>query len=374
MDYSRPFADSRFTECVDGDGAAGGLIAGDWGGPAPAAPVRKAPTPGAPSLHLRSRPGDVARELARAREVVDQARQLIEESFARVRRGERIDGARFTAITDGVLASIHRSPSAILNVLHLKQMHEYTYLHSVAVCALMIGLARELKLDRGTTRELGLAGLLHDIGKARICNTLLDKPSSLSADEWATMKQHSILGHQMLTEVGGLPQIALDVCLHHHERIDGTGYPYGLSGDALSLPVRMSMICDVYDAVTTQRSYKAKWTPARAIEWMRGRPDHFDAGMMQRFTRLFGTFPPGTLVRLRSDRLAMVHDGPGTDPLSPPVVAFQCALSGQSLPWRLLSSREDPIVSIECPVKWRINEWTAISTRLMAVTPVAPIA
>lgn len=336
--------------------------------------VRKETLPGAPSLYLRARPGDLDRELVRAREVVDQARQLIEESFARVRRGERIDGARFTAITDGVLASIHRSPSAILNVLQLKQMHEYTYLHSVAVCALMIGLARELKLDRATTRDLGLAGLLHDIGKARIPGDLLEKPAELSADEWLAMKQHSMLGHQILSDIGGLPDIALDVCLHHHERMDGSGYPLGLSGDALSLPVRMSMICDVYDAVTTERSYKAKWTPARAIEWMRGRPDHFDAEMMQRFTRLFGTFPPGTLVRLRSDRLAMVHDRPGTDPLSPPVVAFQCALSGQNLPWRLLSSQEDPIVSIECPAKWRINDWATISTQLLTMTPVTSVA
>ena len=148
--------------------------------------------------------------------------------------------------------------------MRLKTKDDYTYLHSVAVCALMLVLGRQMGLEGEALRSVGGAGLLHDVGKMAIADEVLNKPGRLTDSEFDLIKTHPVRGWEILqaSEIGDAT--VLDVCRHHHERVDGSGYPDRIQGEALTLFARMGAVCDVYDAVTSDRAYKQGWEPAEA--------------------------------------------------------------------------------------------------------------
>jgi hypothetical protein len=158
----------------------------------------------------------------------------------------------------------------------------------------MMALGRRLGFEGAALTELGLAGLLHDIGKVGVPDATLNKPGKLDALEWASVRQHPEMGWDILRRESAAGPVALDVCLHHHEKTDGTGYPHKLGGDAISRAARMGAICDVYDAITSDRPYKRGWEPAEAIrrmaEWQEG---HFDRTIFHAFVKLVGIYPTG---------------------------------------------------------------------------------
>src|SRR5690606_14238117 len=142
------------------------------------------------------------------------------------------------------------------DILRLKNKNEYTYLHSVAVCTLMVNAARYMGKSEAETRDYGMAGLLHDLGKMGIPDAILNKSGRLTDAEFEAVRNHPEHGYQVLRGSPNVPAMALDVCRHHHEKIDGTGYPFGLPADAISLVSRLGAVCDVYDALTSDRVYK----------------------------------------------------------------------------------------------------------------------
>ncbi len=186
----------------------------------------------------------------------------------------------------------------------------------------MVALGREMGPDDAGCREAGLAGLLHDLGKAAIPLDILNKPGQLSASEFDIVRTHPARGHEMLAAAQGIGEGALDLCLHHHERVDGRGYPHGLSGDALSPLARMGAVCDVYDAITSDRPYKAGWDPADSIARMASWTGQFDAAVFDAFVRGLGIYPNGALVRLQSQRLALVIEQCPAVPTTPVVKVF----------------------------------------------------
>ncbi len=138
-------------------------------------------------------------------------------------------------------------------------------------------------------------------------DNVLNKPGKLDDEEFKVMKDHVTFSREILHDTPGISQMALDVALMHHERMDGTGYPLGLSGDDISLVGKMSAIVDVYDALTSVRVYKSAWEPTQAlkkmVEWC---PGHFSTELMQKFIQCLGIYPVGSLVKLASGRLAIV--------------------------------------------------------------------
>jgi putative nucleotidyltransferase with HDIG domain len=259
----------------------------------------------------------------------------------------------------------------------MRSKDEYTYYHSIAVCALMVNLARQLGFDDEGAREAGLAGLLHDFGKIAVPDTLLKKPDSLTSIEFGLVRQHVERGHQLLRS-NGYSDAVCDACLHHHERIDGTGYPHGLKGKEIGLHARMTAVCDVYDAITSRRPYREAAGPAESLASMFKWTGHFDPDVLAAFIRSIGIYPVGSLVRLKSDRLALVIDQAKDDSMRPTVRIFFSIAGRARVPAVDLDLSaegvDDAIVSREDPVKWGFSNWESRWTALIRAAPVEAAA
>lgn len=294
-------------------------------------------------------------ELERARKLQAKSKAAVTSMFQEARMGNAIKVSDVAPLVDEISQSITRNPEAFLNLSRLKTKDDYTYMHSVAVCALMIALGKQLGLTGAELKDAGLAGLLHDVGKMMVDQEVLNKPGKLSDEEFNIIKEHPRKGWELLTDSPEITATALDVCLHHHERVDGTGYPERISGDKLTLFSRMGAVCDVYDALTSNRCYKHGWEPAETIrkmaEWRNG---HFDERVFQAFVKTIGIYPSGTLVRLKSGRLAIVIEQTEKSLLTPIVKAFFSTKSNEPFMPELinLSKSQESIVGAEDPVKW----------------------
>lgn len=283
-----------------------------------AASVAEIPEPPRPTPERCS----MAAEIKRAGRIVAKGREAVVSMFQEARMGRAIDAESAAPLVEEISTSVMRNPGALISLARLKTADDYTYLHSVAVCALMIALARQLGLDEQQTKEAGMAGLLHDMGKAMIPTSILNKPGKLTDEEFAIIKGHPEEGHKLLIEGRGVSEVVCDVCLHHHEKIDGTGYPKQLNGETMSLFAKMGAVCDVYDAITSNRPYKAGWCPAESLKRMADWKGHFDPTIFQAFVKSLGIYPVGTLVRLASGKLGVVIEQGEKSLLSPKVRVF----------------------------------------------------
>lgn len=272
--------------------------------------------------------------------------------------GKAIEAEAAAPLVEEISNSMLRNPGALVSIARLKTADDYTYLHSVAVCALMIALARQLGLDEQQTREAGMAGLLHDLGKAMIPAAVLNKPGKLTDAEFTVVKSHPEEGHKLLLAGNGASEIARDVCLHHHEKFDGSGYPAGLSGEAISLYARMGAVCDVYDAITSNRPYKAGWDPAESIRRMAEWKGHFDPAIFQAFVKSLGIYPVGSLVRLESGKLGVVVEQNGQSLLKPRIKVFFSTRSQSYLKPEIidLARSAEKIAGREDAEKWGIKD------------------
>ncbi|MHB8849163.1 MAG: HD-GYP domain-containing protein [Burkholderiales bacterium] len=316
-------------------------------------------TPGI-SASVENRIGRVSLddELIRAEGLKSRASQAVISLFDKARMGEALPVGDMALLVDEIYQSVSRNSGALLSLVRLKDKDNYTYMHCVSVCALMIALGGRMGMRADTLKSLGLAGLLHDIGKVAVPQEVLNKPGRLTDDEFDMIKMHALKGWEMLQQAYGADAIALDVCRHHHERMDGTGYPDRISGEDLSVHARMGAICDIYDAVTSDRCYKKAWAPAEALrkmaQWQKG---HLDEEIFQYFIKTVGIYPVGTLLKLKSGRLAVVTDQSERSLLEPVVRVFFSTRSNAPIARELvqIGLSRDAIESVEDPAKWGLN-------------------
>ncbi|WP_019994466.1 HD-GYP domain-containing protein [Aureimonas phyllosphaerae] len=233
-------------------------------------------------------PTSEERELRRAAAMLHRTTRKLRTLFETVGAGDGLDTAVVHEVVADIETAVRERPRALLTMTRLKSKDEYSYRHSVAVCALVTHFARFLSLDAQTIQNLSIAALLHDIGKITIPSELLGKPGKLTGEEMALMQTHPQASYDLLQDERDLPDLVRDLCLHHHERIDGRGYPSGLAGAAISLPLRILSICDVYDAVTSIRPYKDPWSTKTALARMSRWHGQFDPVLLLRFFQSIG--------------------------------------------------------------------------------------
>jgi HD-GYP domain-containing protein (c-di-GMP phosphodiesterase class II) len=294
-------------------------------------------------------------ELFAAKKIHTNAKKAVVSIFKDVRMGNtlQLDGA--VSLVNEINQSIARNSSALISLSRLKNADDYTYLHSIAVCVLMVALGRQLGLKDAELQQAGIAGLLHDVGKIFIPDEVLNKPGKLTDEEFNIVKMHPLKGWEFLKGSSEVHDLILDVCRHHHERVDGMGYPDKLSGEALTLFARMGAVCDVYDATTSDRCYKKGWEPAESIrkmaEWKNG---HFDEVIFHAFVKAVGIYPTGTLLKLKSGRLGVVTDQSKKSLTKPIVKVFFSTRSNAQIVQEIidLSKSPDSITNIENPLQW----------------------
>jgi putative nucleotidyltransferase with HDIG domain len=304
-------------------------------------------------------PNSLDEELSRAKQICGRAKAVVMKMFSEAKMGRAMNTEDVDLLVEEISNSIIRHPHALISLSRLKTTDEYTYMHSVAVCALMVALARQMNLDEEYVREAGAAGLMHDVGKMMISSDILNKPDRLTADEFTAMKYHPEAGLKILEECQEVTAGVIDVCLHHHEKVDGSGYPHGLSGEEISLFAKMGAICDVYDAVTSDRPYKKGWDAAFSIREMASWAGHFDEQIFQHFVKTVGIYPTGALVRLKSDRLGVVIEQSAHSLLQPKVKVFMATRTRTAIAPTIIDLadpvEQDAIIKFELAQDWGIE-------------------
>lgn len=249
----------------------------------------------------------VQRELVRAREVQSQMRVLMRTTIEEVQKGKAINIPLAEKVIDNMVESVIRNPDALVCLSQLKDVSEYTALHSVRTCVLALTFGRHLVLSKDELKILGVGALLHDIGMAKLPATILDKPSGLTVEEFELMTQHVPWGLEILKRSGGVPPAALEILEQHHERHDGSGYVRKLKGDLIGYVGAICAIVDVYDAITSQRVYRGPVSADDALKRMyEWRHKDFHAELVEEFIKCMGIYPIGSLVELSTGGVGVV--------------------------------------------------------------------
>ena len=308
-------------------------------------------------------------EMRRAVQIRHQASTLVRSVMQDARLGKAIELDQVEPVVQSITESILRNPGALVGLLRIKTKDDYTFLHSVSVCTLLVAFCRSRELDAGVTHQAGLGGLLHDTGKALVPDAILNKPGPLTDEEFAIVKRHPQDGYDILRKTPELGPIPLDITLHHHERRDGSGYPGKQASEQISELAQMAAIVDVYDAITADRCYHKGMSAAAALrkiyEWSKF---HFNPQFAQEFMRCVGIYPVGTMVMLESGRLAVVIEPHESNLLAPKVnVFFNTKQNVYIKPETIDLSRGlgfgggDKIVGHESPAKWNVDPMRFLS-------------
>lgn len=281
-----------------------------------AVPILSKDTTFKPRVPLRA-------ERAKAQRVYGEARGLVSDVLNNVKMGKAIDVAPVAELADDINNSILNNPNALQCLSQIREKDKYLLEHSVNVGILMSIFSTFLGFDKPTVKELTTGALLHDIGKIRVPDEVLNKPGALTDEEWVEMKRHVVYGQAVLAKSEGISDIAKSICAQHHERLDGTGYPMGKAGDEIDVYGRMAAVVDVYDAVTASRCYHDGMSPFKAMKLLLSLADnHFDRSLVYSFIRCMSVYPVGTVVELESGRLGVVIESNLATPNKPKLRIF----------------------------------------------------
>jgi len=283
-----------------------------------------------------------------------EAVDTMQRTMNSVQEGKHVDVESAFQLVEKMEASVTRNKDALVMLTRIRKKDEYTLMHSISVTSLVLAFCNYCGISSHTTINMATGALLHDIGKLQIPLNILNKPAKLDSKEFAIMKKHSEYSAQILADTKGLPAEAFDIALHHHERFDGTGYPNGLKGDAIDFSSKVASICDVYDAITSERCYKRGLERVEGLrkiyEWSEY---HFDKELAYKFISCIGVYPIGTCVRLENQLTGIVI-GSTENVLQPVVRLFFDNKTGASIQIREIDlSRADVnIISYDSPENW----------------------
>jgi putative nucleotidyltransferase with HDIG domain len=267
------------------------------------------------------------------------------------------DASKAQSMIDGLAQAVVQNRSALMALTALKEYDNYTFTHMVNVSILTMGQARGLGIDGPLLREFGMAALMHDIGKVKTPSEILNKPDKLTDEEFEIMKRHVVDGAEILRATPDIPSLAPVVAFEHHLRIDGTGYPHGVTRSQLNLATMLCGIADVYDAMRSQRKYQQAFPSERILAVLqRNDGKQFDQHLIRRFVQLLGIYPVGNLVKLNTAEVAIVLQVHAPDPYRPKVrVLFNADGARLELPrdinlWETEHAREDRASTVIAPL------------------------
>lgn len=291
----------------------------------------------------------VAEELSE--EVRVMATRKVKEIFESCRYLTKLDLTGAADLAASLIRRASRLDTAAFKLRDLRNYDEYTYFHSVNVTVLAVTLFRDYVKDEAELLELGIGMLLHDIGKSKIDLKILNKPARLTEDEFAIMSRHVVYGYNLVKNNTDVSPMAKAIILNHHERLNGSGYTRGLTEGQLSIFDMVAAICDVFDAVTTNRVYRAKMDVHRAVSILiRGAGSHFHTRIVNHFLKGIGRFPVGTFVLLNTGEIGVVAKV-NSNAISLPVLKIIFDAGGAKLAEpRTLDLYQSSEVFIERPV------------------------
>ncbi len=250
---------------------------------------------------------DLEQELLKAKRMHDQTRDYIGHVLKGVYRGVIPDIEKAKELVSELVTNIVTSPDMLVLLTQLKDRDEYTAIHSMNVCVLSIAFGRYLDLPLDKLRALGLAALLHDVGKMKVASHILQKPGKLTKEETSLMRAHAYLGYELLKDEKGMTEEILEVVKDHHERINGSGYPMGIKGEQLTSLTKIVSLVDVYDALTSDRAYKDAMTQTNALHKIYNMAkDNFDHEFIESFIKCIGIYPVGSIVEMNTGHVGVV--------------------------------------------------------------------
>lgn len=310
--------------------------------PKPSAAERlrqRARTPAAPAPLMRSGtasptasgPAPIAREFGNARLVAGRARKVISRIFLEARLGKAPRVAEVAPVVEDIHASIQRNPYAFSGLMRCKADCEAVYQHMLSTSALMVSLARQMRLPPSETRLAGMAGLLLDVGIGRVDIDLAGIAGKDTTADAELRGRHCIVGRETLGAAGDVPEEVLQVVTRHHEMLDGSGFPQGLVAQDIDVFSRMAAICDSYDLLVAGAVTGEQEDPATAMAMLMEMEGALDPLILAPFREALGVYPVGSFVRLRSERIAMVIDQDASDPALPTVRAFYSLQTGKHI-------------------------------------------
>lgn len=259
-------------------------------------------------LQAKPRHVSLGEERRRAARLLGEANGRVSDLFLAARYGRRIDVASLEPVIEKMIDSITRNPDALVPLARLKQSGSYASEHAIATSALIIALGKQAETSLAELERLALGTLLKDIGEAAIDAKLIGKRGMLSRTEYSVVQSHVEEGLAVLEATSRLSETSVAVVLEHHERYNGSGYPYRMAGEEISAAGRMAAVADAYDAMTSDRPYRPALSPAVALRQLYDQGGtQFDPAMVAAFIRTVGVYPVGTLVRLESGHLAVVE-------------------------------------------------------------------
>ena len=254
-----------------------------------------------------SDPLQIEEELPRALEIKSNVTRVVKSIFNDVRMGKAIEINAVKEQVGDIVDSVFRNRDALLCLTNLKDYDDYTFMHCVNIGILAVSFGRHLGMTKRQLENIGFGGILHDIGKTMIPESILNKPGKYTEAEYEIMKRHVNLGGEILRKHDNIPKEAMLVALQHHERFNGTGYPNRLFGGKISIEGQIASISDVYDALTYERVYHTASTCHATIKRLYEWGDTlFDRVLVEKFVQCIGIYPFNSLVELNTGQCGIV--------------------------------------------------------------------
>lgn len=298
-------------------------------------------------------------EFAKASINFEQHNRKLQALYGDVTTGLSVNLKVIDEMANDIVSSVFRNTSAMTILTRIKDKHSYNWRHMINCAIFTAVFAKYLGYKEEAVQQLAMGALLHDLGQAKLPQGIISRPSKLTSSEMDIIKRHVAQGLGLVKGEKGITPLILDMIVNHHERLDGSGYPRGITAEKLSRPARIMAIVDVYDALTADRPHQEGDEPINALRYLLANKELFDAELVQHFIKCLGVHPVGTIVKLTNERLALVLEGNKSNPIKPKVKLFYNAKHGHHVTPKDLDLNEPDqsikIVSSIKPLDYQIN-------------------